>query len=1053
MATNSTSFTNTPQAGDDIFTSAMTGLTEDWLKTVILDVMSNDLGGKAKVLWSLDDGISDSTATKIYAPADLLTQDFARTETLSSDTSLNGAKIWITDDGKVGYSATALSTTFKAQLQALAEGQTLTDSFTYAIRLGNGTLSWATAYVEYIGKNDGPVLNDTTDPGAVVELGNASAQDLAAITGGFLVTDLDIGNTLTASVVGSPVVKLDGVAFSLPAGAAALIASGAFSLTNASQTSTGGALSVNYKYDPSAANLDFLRAGQSLTVTYAVKVNDGMADSATRNITFTITGTNDVPVISGETTGDRAVKEESDLSASGTLTIVDTDTGESFFTPASGSTSHGSYTLGANGVWTYSLSNGDTAVQALPEGATITDSFTAWSQDGSASKVVTITITGTNDVPVIGGVNTSTVKEDTAVNGSGNLTTSGSLTISDADQGQSNFTAQASAAGTYGTFTLASNGAWTYTANNSQSAIQQLGATQSITDSFTAVSSDGSASQLVTVTINGTNDVAVIGGTSTGVVTEDTAVVGGNLVTNGALSISDADAGQSSFVLQSATTGSNGYGTFTLATNGNWTYSANNSLAAIQALNNDQSLTDSFTALSFDGSKSQLVTVTINGKDEPATNTAPVNTLPATPLAVAAPKVAVTGLSVSDADAGTGILTTTLSVLNGKLSAAVVSGGATISNNGTSSITLNGTLAQINATLAGSNLTYAAVAGTNGYISTDTLTMVTNDNGNTGGPALTDTDTRAINVNATAISDTGSNNNTYAFNASTDAGLKSISDSGGSNDTIDIGAPTNLALTNLNFEQVGRNLVIDVNAMQITVLNQYADAVTGGTTTSTIENIKFANGQTYFGYALEGSYELITTLDASGSGNKNFVLAGGAGGDVVIGGDNSSKKDLIFGNASGDTLKGGTGNDLLVGGSGNDRLSGGAGIDTLVGGAGSDTFVFSDKVNADTIVDFNASGSPTDGDFLELSLAYFTQLAGSVGSALSASQFIAVTSGAAAVNLGALSGNIRVIYESSTGNMYYDTDGGTSTGRDLVATVTLTNPTDTFDWNDIRIGS
>ena len=111
---------------------------------------------------------------------------------------------------------------------------------------------------------------------------------------------------------------------------------------------------------------------------------------------------------------------------------------------------------------------------------------------------------------------------------SGNLTTSGALTIADVDQGQSNFAAQAGTPGStaYGTFTLAADGNWTYTADNSQTAIQQLGAGQSITDSFTAVSSDGTASQLVTVTINGTNDVPVIGGVHIGAVTEDVAVIG-----------------------------------------------------------------------------------------------------------------------------------------------------------------------------------------------------------------------------------------------------------------------------------------------------------------------------------------------------------------------------------------------------------------------------------------------------------------------------------------------------------------------------------------------
>src|SRR2546429_3109489 len=102
------------------------------------------------------------------------------------------------------------------------------------------------------------------------------------------------------------------------------------------------------------------------------------------------------------------------------------------------------------------------------------------------------------------------------------MSISGALSSADVDAGQSNFTAQASTPGSngFGTFTLAANGAWTYTANDSQTAVQQLGAGQSLTDSFTAVSSDGTANRVVTVTIHGTNDVPVIGGVSTGDVTE-----------------------------------------------------------------------------------------------------------------------------------------------------------------------------------------------------------------------------------------------------------------------------------------------------------------------------------------------------------------------------------------------------------------------------------------------------------------------------------------------------------------------------------------------------
>ncbi|WP_202190148.1 VCBS domain-containing protein, partial [Ensifer sp. LCM 4579] len=182
----------------------------------------------------------------------------------------------------------------QSAIQQLGAGQSLTDSFTAVS--SDGTNSQIVT-VTIHGTNDVPVLSDTTDPAAVVELGNASAQNLAAILGSFSVSDVDVGDTLTASVVGGPTVLLNGSSFTLPAGASALTAAGAFSLTNAVQTSNGGSLAVNYSYDPAAANLDFLKAGDSLTISYTVKVNDGHVDSGTQNVTFTISGTNDAPII------------------------------------------------------------------------------------------------------------------------------------------------------------------------------------------------------------------------------------------------------------------------------------------------------------------------------------------------------------------------------------------------------------------------------------------------------------------------------------------------------------------------------------------------------------------------------------------------------------------------------------------------------------------------------------------------------------------------------------------------------------------------------------
>ena len=301
-------------------------------------------------------------------------------------------------------------------------------------------------------------------------------------------------------------------------------------------------------------------------------------------------------------------------------TIADVDQGQSNFTAqagTAGSNGYGTFTLDADGNWTYTANDSQAAIQQLGAGQSITDSFTAVSSDGTASQLVTVTINGTNDVPVIGGVATGAVTEDVAVV-AGNLTTSGALTIADVDQGQSNFTAQASTAGDgYGTFTLDADGNWTYTANDSQAAIQQLGAGQSITDSFTAVSSDGTASQLVTVTINGTNDVPVIGGVATGAVTEDVARrrrqpddqrrADHRRRRSGPVQLRGPGRHRRQQRLRHL---------HARCGDGNWTYTANDSQAAIQQLGAGQSITDSFTAVSSDGTASQLVTVTIHGTND-----------------------------------------------------------------------------------------------------------------------------------------------------------------------------------------------------------------------------------------------------------------------------------------------------------------------------------------------------------------------------------------------------------------------------------------------------
>jgi Ca2+-binding RTX toxin-like protein len=131
-------------------------------------------------------------------------------------------------------------------------------------------------------------------------------------------------------------------------------------------------------------------------------------------------------------------------------------------------------------------------------------------------------------------------------------------------------------------------------------------------------------------------------------------------------------------------------------------------------------------------------------------------------------------------------------------------------------------------------------------------------------------------------------------------------------------------------------------------------------------------------------------------------------------GTGNALANTLVGNASANTLYGLAGNDVLEGADGNDTLIGGSGRDTLKGGAGADKFVFNTAplaLHNDTITDF-ISG---DGDSIVLSKSVFAAL--SVGS-LTAEQFHAAAG--ATTSLDAAD---RVIYDTTTGKLYYDADG------------------------------
>jgi Ca2+-binding RTX toxin-like protein len=147
---------------------------------------------------------------------------------------------------------------------------------------------------------------------------------------------------------------------------------------------------------------------------------------------------------------------------------------------------------------------------------------------------------------------------------------------------------------------------------------------------------------------------------------------------------------------------------------------------------------------------------------------------------------------------------------------------------------------------------------------------------------------------------------------------------------------------------------------------------------------------------------------------------GGSGTDTILHVERLSGSrfdDTLSGNALANVLRGGSGADSLAGGAGNDTLVGGPGNDTLSGSQGADVFLFESATgagNVDDIVFFSAVE-----DTIHLDRTVFAQLA--AGTPLSDSQLLAAPGASAATAAGQ-----RIIYDTSTGALYYDADGNAS---------------------------
>jgi VCBS repeat-containing protein len=457
------------------------------------------------------------------------------------------------DQGRVTYS-------YKVQDKAidfLAEGDVLTIDYTLRVQDTNDPDSFVERpiTVTIIGTNDQPeiLVEQSVLDFAVDEELNANPQNIGELSGNIVVDDPDLGDTLYISVEGdgSPAYSEgdipDGVDIS------SLLASSNFNFTSGDALDNifsvpkgeDGNVEFTYAYNGSAP-LDWLADGETLTLTFDVKVSDRNwfpEGTDTTQITITITGTNDGPVFSGGVFD--GVLEEANtpaqLETSGEVFFTDLDLSDTpevtaQFTsvePVAGSgftltegqklaftnalTVQQSAGNANNGGATWTFAIAATALDFLAQGEQLEVKYLLTVTDDSGAtdtREVTVVVTGTNDDPTISEADVLGEVTESGVGEDGTDVATGLIVGMDVDI-RDVLTYSASVVdGALGQFSIdEETGEWTYTIDQFNANVQALNEGDSVDEVYTVTVSDnngGTVTTDVTITINGTNDAPTI---------------------------------------------------------------------------------------------------------------------------------------------------------------------------------------------------------------------------------------------------------------------------------------------------------------------------------------------------------------------------------------------------------------------------------------------------------------------------------------------------------------------------------------------------------------
>ncbi len=481
-----------------------------------------------------------------------------------------------------------------ADLDFLAVGETITFSYTVTADDGNGGTATDVVSFTLTGTNDAPTVSAAAASG-ITEAADAGAQDLSD-SGEVSFADLDSNDLIDIRFASNGDIAWSGATLDQPLDAdlaAALVAGFSVSATDAAAPG-----SVNWTYSVDNADLDFLAVGETITFSYTVTADDGNGGTATDVVSFTLTGTNDAPMVSAAAAS--AITEAvdagaQDLSDSGEVSFADLDSNDlidirfaangdiawsgatldepldadlaaalvaGFSVSASDAAAPGSVN------WTYSVDNAD--LDFLAVGETITFSYTVTADDGNggtATDVVSFTLTGTNDAPTVSAAAASAITEAVDA-GAQDLSDSGEVSFADLDSNDLidvRFAANGDIAWSGATldepldadlaaalvagFSVSATDAeapgsvnWNYSVDNAD--LDFLAVGETITFSYTVTADDGNggtATDVVSFTLTGTNDAPEVTADDAGPFVESEAASAQDLSGSGSVNFSDKD--------------------------------------------------------------------------------------------------------------------------------------------------------------------------------------------------------------------------------------------------------------------------------------------------------------------------------------------------------------------------------------------------------------------------------------------------------------------------------------------------------------------------------